>query len=725
MPRRIVNDRIWTDDGPFILYDLKRTFLGGKADVYTGNQGSQTFGKSKLLAWWSLGDTSISGLSTTLAVVDASGNGHTMSTESGKLPTPVATNPGLAGKVNSLAFSLASPQERLIADDSDIFSFGDGTSDSPFTLSVWIKPAALANGYILSKNNGSPDREWALRAIDGKVYLYLYDGSASAIAPTAAIAITVGYWYHIVATYDGRGGNKANDGVKIYVNGVSLPIHDTGSSAYVAMENTTARVTIGDPESSSTVFDGYIADVAIWKDVLDDESIRALYYAKDNVSYLARNWAHKGSTSVLVGQDIGLEQEDFVQGYNIRSLETLYMSTQPKIHANSDPIRTIAGRSVNKRWFDDNMAPLNLGDEGWSTSKGFVLKKSFFADGSYLPTINEPNVTKQFDDGDTGVTTTLYLTSSMARPSLDSAQAQSGITLAPNHVMENRDLGMTSLGNDDRPWTDMDRFNPLLVISTDPWDLELPAELLGASFSVYSRDIIITYDEFGNIAEDGVGLEPLTSDAGTAHGAEQHFGGRMRSIGEDSYSGISLMDGVIEPFPIRSVIDRSIIDTPFQTRGVRGGCEADDIFRRSISIEDQYMRNGNTYAPWLDGVELFGSDIAQQSGSFAMMGIVIDDPTLIRPFKDTTDIQIRYHDITDEEMKNILSQWNYVSGSRSLHSTHGGEGSAVALGAANLFVPPGTRGADLRRDHVYAAHGFDYIESPLGADSIVYGGLKR
>lgn len=50
---------------------------------------------------------------------------------------------------------------------------------------------------------------------------------------------------------------------------------------------------------------------------------------------------------------------------------------------------------------------------------------------------------------------------------------------------------------------------------------------------------------------------------------------------------------------------------------------------------------------------------------------------------------------------------------------------ATVLNSQLGYDPPGTRHADLRRDHVYATHGFDYIESPSGADSIVYGGLKR
>jgi hypothetical protein len=191
-----------------------------------------------------------------------------------------------------------------------------------------------------------------------------------------------------------------------------------------------------------------------------------------------------------------------------------------------------------------------------------------------------------------------------------------------------------------------------------------------------------------------------------------------------SYSGISLMDGVIEAFPIRKVVDRSSIDVPFQPRGCRGEAgPGQDTFRRSFFIEDQFSVGNEASPPWLDSVELFGTDIAQQSGSFTLMGIVIDNPVLIKPFKDTTDLQVRMEQIKDIGIRETLFQWNHISGSRSLHYGSGlGEGAA-RLGAIGTDIA--TSHGDLKPDHTYAAHGFDYIESELGTDSIVYGGLKR
>jgi hypothetical protein len=128
----------------------------------------------------------------------------------------------------------------------DIFSFGDGSSDSPFSMSAWVV-IDQADSFTIANKFDYPNYkagEWQFYcATDSKLYLVLYDESVGSYGAynyiyTGTLTSLEGQWLNIVGTYDGRGGALAYNGLKIYINGVVQSITTAAYATYVAMHNT-------------------------------------------------------------------------------------------------------------------------------------------------------------------------------------------------------------------------------------------------------------------------------------------------------------------------------------------------------------------------------------------------------------------------------------------------------------------------------------------------------
>jgi hypothetical protein len=137
--------------------------------------------------------------------------------------------------------------QHLAATDNAAHSFGNGTTDSAFSLGAWILPYDITTVAIMAKYDApGTDREWAWR-INGsnKLSLELYDESADTTEIGASSAsIALGQWQFVVTTYD---GDQATPEVLHYIDG-SLDAFDgetTETGAYVAMENGATPLLIG------------------------------------------------------------------------------------------------------------------------------------------------------------------------------------------------------------------------------------------------------------------------------------------------------------------------------------------------------------------------------------------------------------------------------------------------------------------------------------------------
>jgi len=159
--------------------------------------------------------------------------------------------------------------------DKDLFSFGDATSDKPFTVSLWAKPNTLdlsVGNWLVNKRDNSTGDEWHLTFSQGKVSWTMFgtDNTHYINVKNNSVSAT-GQWLYITATYDGSGSTS---GMKIYVNGTPAATTAATGGTYTAMHNGTAPVVIGKPGfTSGYYFDGLLDDVKIYNYVRTPKQI--------------------------------------------------------------------------------------------------------------------------------------------------------------------------------------------------------------------------------------------------------------------------------------------------------------------------------------------------------------------------------------------------------------------------------------------------------------------
>ena len=158
--------------------------------------------------------------------------------------------------------------------DAAIFSFGNGSTDSPFSISFWANFDSVANSDgIIGKEAGAGIREYQIRFGFSNLRMRLYNHNSSAhITKNLNNALSTGQWYHIVCTYD---GSATADGIKIFVDGTTPSQGSTTVGTYTAMGNTAAPLTLG--KSDTAYFKGHLDEVSLFNIELSDSQVLAIY----------------------------------------------------------------------------------------------------------------------------------------------------------------------------------------------------------------------------------------------------------------------------------------------------------------------------------------------------------------------------------------------------------------------------------------------------------------
>ena len=186
--------------------------------------------------------------------------------------------------------------------DSNDFSFGDSVNDSPFSVSAWVKAVDISAFRVLSKFSFTT-AEW-LFGFDSSDHLILYIWDSTFSNQRGAYTNTVytsleNTWIHIAATYDGRGGNNAGDGVKLYLNGSEVTnLTRPVSNTYTAMHNTSLDLMIGVASNDSVYSNGHVADARLYNSELSSTDIAAIYGGENITTNLVGHWL-KDTPSLL------------------------------------------------------------------------------------------------------------------------------------------------------------------------------------------------------------------------------------------------------------------------------------------------------------------------------------------------------------------------------------------------------------------------------------------
>ena len=165
------------------------------------------------------------------------------------------------------------------------------------------------------------------------------------------------------------------------------------------------------------------------------------------------------------------------------------------------------------------------------------------------------------------------------------------------------------------------------------------------------------------------------------------------------HSSVSALDGVIDVFNTRKKIDRSSLETPYSSKGIRASVGQDqDTYRRSMIIQSGYDETSVSPAFFLDSTETIGLIDSPNSTTtaFDIVGIQSDYTPTIDPFSDVHRDTYKFYSSTnlDTDLKNALispsgSMENYKSYDRMSNT------------------------------------GFVYENSATTVDSIVFGGLLK
>ena len=211
----------------------------------------------------------------TTTSADESGAGHAIThnvTAAGRLTAQ--------GNGALLSYASASSQYTDTPDAADL-SFGNGTTDQPFTLAFFGSVTnTAAERCLISKFNAAGSREYRLNvAADDTLVCLIADDSVPAqpfVQSTAAIAM--GAPSLIAATYSGAGGASAHLGLSLYQNGAALAATQTQAATYVAMENLGPAFEIGSRTAHTANFlDGSVGMVLACQKALTAAEHATLY----------------------------------------------------------------------------------------------------------------------------------------------------------------------------------------------------------------------------------------------------------------------------------------------------------------------------------------------------------------------------------------------------------------------------------------------------------------
>ena len=180
---------------------------------------------------------------------------------------------GASDYSNTKSILLGGIDDYVSCGDANNLSFGDGSSDSPFSISAWIKPDVAARFRIIFKY-GSTLKEYFMQVAGGsKLQVGFKDSINNAsIGRNGNTTIPTASWSHVVMTYNGSG---AATRIKVYLNGVLDNGSTTGTGSYTAMSNTSQPLEIG--RFTASYADGHIDEVAVFNTELSASDITTIY----------------------------------------------------------------------------------------------------------------------------------------------------------------------------------------------------------------------------------------------------------------------------------------------------------------------------------------------------------------------------------------------------------------------------------------------------------------
>lgn len=169
--------------------------------------------------------------------------------------------------------------------DKSSFTFGNGSSDQPFTTTAWVKLSDFSSAHsLISKYNGIPS-EWLVIYSGNQIGINMYTSSETGyigrFAPFDSNYLN--QWVNIVTTYS---GNKSSTGIAVYINGVRADTTDVNGGSYTGMSDTVAPLRVGARFHTGAVslpWQGRVDEVRVYNRALSATEVASLYTASKKI----------------------------------------------------------------------------------------------------------------------------------------------------------------------------------------------------------------------------------------------------------------------------------------------------------------------------------------------------------------------------------------------------------------------------------------------------------
>ena len=161
--------------------------------------------------------------------------------------------------------------------DDDAFSFGNTTTDSAFSICVWVNATDATTFPIIEKSSSTTVGEWGMWSGGADtVAFYLFDlNTSNYIVVVSDAVLPQGSWVHLCGSY--AGGSVVGD-LTLYKDGAAWASSPSSAGSYTAMHATADSVTIGERELFANSFaNGTISGAQLFARELSSTEVAALY----------------------------------------------------------------------------------------------------------------------------------------------------------------------------------------------------------------------------------------------------------------------------------------------------------------------------------------------------------------------------------------------------------------------------------------------------------------
>jgi hypothetical protein len=284
-------------------YNLLGTFT---SDDGSGNEYTYSVPASSVKMWLDFAETPVdrSNYSAGISAISYVKTGGSLNN-----PTQGTDNVGGLKEYSTIRTRLNTPNAGHVRVDftstTNDLTFGDGSSDSAFSVSFWYNRESAysenSEEHLIQKGDGSSkeiDIRWHPNpdgSTNGAFNIRLFDGSNEIFCQVFPYDedFFEDTWSHLAITYD---GSSSHTGISFYINGALQSFSHAVTSGYTAMSGVSNKLYIG-ATSNAISTDGTFSELAFFSEELSQNTVRAIYYATKDGATIEENNYYSGTVS--------------------------------------------------------------------------------------------------------------------------------------------------------------------------------------------------------------------------------------------------------------------------------------------------------------------------------------------------------------------------------------------------------------------------------------------